>query len=101
MNSGQNLIGVLFVLALIYCGLLFLSFIRSYKLVFKKGNTLKYRRVFTAFYSLIWITLILTITLYLLMSARFFISINNSIRLVTFFFVPLILMVLCYVLLYY
>jgi len=99
--SGQNLIGVLFVLALIYLGLLILGFSRSYSNVFKRGNRSRFRRVFTAFYSLVWSTLILTITLYLLMTAQFFNSMANALGVVSFYFLPLILMVLCYVLLYY
>lgn len=101
-DSGENLIGVLFVLALIYLGLLFLGFLRSYPLVFKKeGNTQRHRRIFTGFYSLVWATLILTITLYFSVTAQFFNSKANTLGVVAFYFLPLILMVFCYVLLYY
>ncbi len=100
-NQGENFVAVLFVLALIYSGLLVLSFARSYNLVCRRGHTQKYRQVFTGFYSLIWSTLILTIILYIMMTVNFFTSLENVYGVVSFYFLPTILMVLCYVLLYY
>ena len=60
--------------------------------------------MFIAFYSFVWATLILTIVLYFLLSAQF-VKTNSTTTGATFgiivlYFLPTILMVLCYVLIY-
>ena len=101
LENSHNLISVLFVLALVYSGLLFLAIKRSYKKVCKRGNFQSYRRVFTGFYYFVWATLILTIGLYASFTGYFFALKTTIISTVAFYFLPLILMVFCYVLLYY
>lgn len=101
IDSSHNLIGVLFVLALIYLGLLCLAFARSYRNVCHRGNISSYRRVFTGFYSMVWGTLLLTIGLYASLTAHFFTLDTNIVSTVAFYFLPLILQVFCYLLLYF
>lgn len=100
-DSSENLVGVLFVLDLVYVGLLFLVFTRSYDKVCRRGNTSSYRRVFTGFYAMIWATLILTIGLYSSLTAHFYKLDTTIVSTVAFYFSPTILMVLSYVLLYF
>lgn len=102
--SSQNLTAVLFVLGLIYLGLLGLSVGRTYKYVLRRGPRTEFQRIFTAFYAFLWAELALTITLYFLLSAQ---TIKTStqtksvtVGVLSFYFLPTILMVLSYVLLY-
>ncbi len=67
--STQNLTAVLFVLGLIYSGLFGLCVGRTYKYVLRRGPRTEYQRIFTAFYAFLWAELVLTITLYFLLSA--------------------------------
>jgi amino acid permease len=101
IDSSHNLIGVLFVLALIYFGLLFLAFMRTYKNVCRRENISSYRRVFTGFYAMVWCTLLLTIGLYSILTAHFFKLETNIVSTVAFYFLPLIMQVFCYLLLYF
>lgn len=100
-DSSENLVGVLFVLGLVYLGLLFLAVIRSYDKVCRRGNNSSYRRVFVGFYSMIWATIILTLGLYGSLTAHFYKLDTTMVSTVAFYFFPTILMVLCYVLLYF
>ena len=88
-------------LALVYSGLLGIAFKRTYLMVFRKDNLSRQRRIFTGFYSLVWATLILTVALYSFLKAQFFNQIQEVSLFGAFYFLPLILMVLCYVLMYY
>ena len=100
-DSSENLVGVLFVLGLVFMGLLFLAVMRSYKYVCRRGNNSSYRRVFVGFYSMVWATIILTLGLYGSLTALFKQLDTTIISTVAFYFFPTILMVLCYVLLYF
>jgi len=93
------------VLGLIYSGLLALCVGRTYKYLFRKGPRNEHQRIFTAFYAFLWAMLTLTITLYFLLSAQTLKTPTSSSKSVTlgvlsFYFLPTILMVLSYVLLY-
>lgn len=66
----------------------------------KTENKLKYKCEFTAFYVLILSTLMLTILLYALIATEFVVLSARKSSAV-FYFMPTILMVLCYSLLYY
>lgn len=72
LKTGQNLIGVIFVLALVCSGLLGIAFKRTYQLVVRRDNLSRQRRIFTGFYSLVWATLALTVALYSFLTAQFF-----------------------------
>ena len=103
--STQNLTAVLFVLGLIYSGLLGLCVGRTYKYILKRGPRTEHERIFTAFYAFLWAELTLTITLYFLLSAQTLKTESSGSKSVTlgvlsFYFLPTILMVLSYVLLY-
>ena len=102
--SSQNLTAVLFVLGLIYSGLLGLCVGRTYKYVLRRGPRTEHQRIFTAFYAFLWAELVLTITLYFLLSAQTIKTSTQSksvtLGVLSFYFLPTILMVLSYVLLY-
>jgi hypothetical protein len=100
-SPQSNLTATLFTLGLIYTGQLGLCFIRTYKQVFKKGPRSDFQKVFSIFYSFVWLTLTLTITLYFLLSSQTLKDKKTAtVGVIALYFVPTILMVLCYVLIY-
>lgn len=98
--TGQNLIGVLFVLALVYIGILLVALKRTYRFMFYQTKSTTEKKVFAWFYSLVWISLFLTMSLYTVMTGKFFNSYTQILLFGGFYFFPLILMVNCYMLLY-
>lgn len=101
MSTGQNIIIVLFCDSLTYSGILFLSVMRTWTLIRHDFHSLKYRKQFTAFYILVWITLSFTILLYWLIAAGVVYAATNLVAEVALYFLPNIFMVLCYALLYH
>ena len=101
--AAGNLTAVLFTLALIYGGLLYLCIVRTYKKIFGKAEH-EYQRVFKAFYIFIVITLVLTIALYSTISTKLFSYESDNLTvtfgLIVFYFLPTIFMVLCFSLMY-
>lgn len=99
--SQSNLTATLFTLGLVYMGQLTLCFTRTYKQVFKPGPRDEFQKTFMVFYIFVWVTLALTITLYFLLSSR---SLKDgdtrTIGAIILYFVPTILMVMCYIIIY-
>ena len=85
---------VLFCDSLTYSGILVLAVMRSWKYIRREHASLKYRREFASFYIMVWVTLSLTILLYLLISAGVAITGLNIVPEVALYFLPNILMVL-------
>ena len=102
MAVDQAIPAVLFVLGLIYSGLLVIAFFRTYKLVFKKGPRSESHKVFIGFYTFTWVLLTLTISLYMVAGQPFGRGLEQRFNtsIVVLYFLPTILMVLAYVLLY-
>lgn len=100
--SNQVIQAVLFVLGLIYIGLLVIAFFRTYKYVFRRGPYIESHKVFIGFYSFLWVVLILTISLYMVTSQPFGQGLEKryTTSVVVLYFLPTILMVLAYVMLY-
>jgi len=105
---ASNLTAVLFTLALIYSGLLWLAVAHTYKKMFRGGPQTENQRSFKIFYGFLWATLALTIILYLILSTELFKieDITDSskriyIGVVVFYFLPTVFMVLCFSLMYY
>lgn len=102
MAVDQAIPAVLFVLGLIYIGLLVIAFFRTYKLVFRKGPRSESHKVFIGFYTFMWVVLTLTISLYMVAGQPFGRGLEQRFNasIVVLYFLPTILMVLAYVLLY-
>jgi len=104
--ASNNMTAVLFLLALIYSGLLWLGVARTYQKMIKLDCKVEQYRVFKVFYGFIAATLILTIVLYFISSLNLSIETvedkKSAIFLVIlFYFLPAILMVLDFALMYY
>lgn len=104
---ASNLTAVLFLLALIYAGLLWLAVARTFKRMVKPGCELEQNRVFKVFYGFLWATMALTIALYVTLSTQLFkIDFTKDTKainfgLIVFYFLPTVFMVLCFSLMYY
>ena len=102
----SNLIAVLFTLALIYIGQLLMCFLRTRKNLCKRDTDTtrpKFKKIFVAFYVCLQISLAMSISLYILLCVK---DVNQSgwsqkASIIVFYFVPTILMVICYIMLYY
>jgi len=105
--ATSNMTAVLFLLALIYAGLLWLAVARTYQKMFKLDCKVEQYRVFKVFYSFLWATLILTIALYGTLSTQLFnLDFTKDTKainfgLIVFYFLPTVFMVLCFSLMYY
>ena len=105
--ASSNMTAVLFLLALIYAGLLWLAVARTYQKMFKLDCKVEQYRVFKVFYSFLWATLILTIALYGTLSTQLFnLDFTKDTKainfgLIVFYFLPTVFMVLCFSLMYY
>ena len=100
--AQSNLTAVLFTLGLIYTGQLALCISRTYKQVFRQGPRDQTQKVFITFYTFVYAMLALTVILYFLLSARALTQTTSAkIGVISLYFVPTVLMVLCYVLLYH
>lgn len=86
---------------LILTGLLFIGVLNSWRNVYKKNVLCKFPNVFATFYSLVWSTLLLTIILYIWLTTAFRHTDAYVGGSISFVFLPNILMVLCYALLYH
>lgn len=101
--ADQTIEAVLFVLGLVYVGLLIISVVRTRKLVFKRRQERNEpEKIFTRFYVFVWVLLFLTVILYMFSSQPIsdFLKTNVTTSIVCLYFAPTILMVLAYVLLY-
>ena len=100
--TAGGITSVLFTLGLIYSGLLLVTFYRTYERVFLPGHRDDLQKVFMAFYISIWITLGLTITLYfMLCTAALKQHATANFGALILYFVPFILILLCYILIYH
>lgn len=101
--ADQTIEAVLFVLGLVYLGLLIIAIARTQKLVIKRvvAQT-EPEKIFTIFYVFVWVCLFLTVILYMFSSQPIsdFLKIRATASVVCLYFAPTILMVLAYVLLY-
>lgn len=67
--ADQTIEASLFVLGLVYTGLLIITVVRTWKLVFKKRSERNEpEKIFTRFYVFVWVLLFLTIILYMFSS---------------------------------
>jgi hypothetical protein len=101
--ADQTIEAVLFVLGLIYTGLLIIAIVRTRKLVCRRNQQRNEpEKIFTRFYVFVWILLFLTIILYMFSSQPIsdFLKTDITASIVCLYFAPTILMVLAYVLLY-
>lgn len=101
--ADQTIEASLFVLGLVYTGLLIITVVRTWKLVFKKRSERNEpEKIFTRFYVFVWVLLFLTIILYMFSSQPIsdFLKTDITTSIVCLYFAPSILMVLAYVLLY-
>ena len=97
-NSVQ---AVLFVLALVYLGLLIPAIFRTYKSVMHCRKRSEIQKVFVTFYISLWIILILTCALYFKSSQPNWTGISSTGAVTALYFVPSILLIIMYVLLYH
>ena len=67
--ADQTIEAVLFVLGLVYVGLLIISIVRTWKQVCKKrGERSEPDKIFARFYVFVWVLLLLTVILYMFSS---------------------------------
>jgi uncharacterized membrane protein len=97
-NSVQ---AVLFVLALVYLGLLIPAIFRTYKSVMHCRKRSEIQKVFVTFYISLWIILILTCALYFKSSQPNWTGLSSTGAVTALYFVPSILLIIMYVLLYH
>ena len=90
--------------SLVFLGLLVLVCDRAYPILVKKQVELKYPKQWKGLYSLVIVNIFLTTCLYMLSSANFSFKrvgkATENLTIISFYLLPQILMVLCYVLLY-
>jgi len=104
-DTAAALTSVLFTLGLAYSALFLVTFARTYKQVFEWKKTRErdsIRRVFTYFYSAIYITLGLTVSLYFMLCTQALKKhAQANFGMLLLYFVPFILLLLCYIMIYH
>ena len=102
----SNLIAVLFTLALIYAGQLLMCVLRTRKSLCQceaDSPRPQFKKIFLAFYVCLQTSLAMSISLYILLCVQDLHQSGWSQKagVIVFYFLPTILMVICYILLYY